>query len=174
MCGKKPIGKNEVGIAFPLPSQILERRNFPYGLDAFLVMIGRHPLEFPKHWECRSRFAIIDRWRCAKLEALIFPVTVFGNSRQNRTSRGTLYDTSRALTCSQISAASSSEPSTFPSNTMWATEYARPRSSVRGDHGGFGDVRMPEQSVLHLHRRNPHSRHFQHVVGAPAIVEVNR
>src|SRR5258708_15195324 len=33
------------------------------------------------------------------LKRWIFPVTVFGSSLQNRTSLGTLYETSRALTC---------------------------------------------------------------------------
>ena len=36
----------------------------------------------------------------------------------------------------------------------------------------FGNMRMPEQRVLHFHRRNPHARDFQHVVRAPAIVVV--
>src|ERR1700739_3963631 len=47
------------------------------------------------------------------LKRWIFPVTVFGSSRQNRTSRGTLYDASRAPACSQISAAIFSEPWIF-------------------------------------------------------------
>jgi len=51
-------------------------------------------------------------------------------TRQNRTSRGTLYDTSRALTCSQISAASFPDPSHSGRSTTWATEYIRPRASI--------------------------------------------
>src|SRR5882762_8615530 len=42
----------------------------------------------------------------------------------------------------------------------------------RADHGGFGDVGVPQQRVLHLHRRNPHARNFQHVVRASAVVVV--
>src|SRR5712692_1802568 len=42
----------------------------------------------------------------------------------------------------------------------------------RANHGGFGDVRVPQQCILHFHRRHPHARDFQHVVGAPAVVIV--
>src|ERR1700674_65384 len=36
----------------------------------------------------------------------------------------------------------------------------------------FRNVRMAEQRVLHFNRRNPHTRDFQHVVRAAAVVEV--
>src|SRR6267154_2022985 len=42
----------------------------------------------------------------------------------------------------------------------------------RAHHGRFGNVGMSQQRVLHLHRRNPHTRNLQHVVRAPAIMVV--
>src|SRR5438552_7620415 len=42
----------------------------------------------------------------------------------------------------------------------------------RANHRGLGNIGMPQQRVLHFHRRNPHSRDFQHVVRAPAIMVV--
>ena len=42
----------------------------------------------------------------------------------------------------------------------------------RANHCGLGNIGMPQQRVLHFHRRNPHARDFQHVVCAPAVVVI--
>jgi len=145
---------------------------FPLRLEAFTVMTGRHALEFPKH-RCHSRVAIIDHRGAAQLEPLNFPHRC-RQAPQNRTSRGTCTYEPRFDVTRKISAASSPRPWTFPRNTMWATEYARPRSAVAPTTGGLGDVGVPSLKRCQLPSVRPtFPNHFQHVVRAAAVVEVS-